>query len=580
MEDGSLCEENLSINKHDVGVGQDLQDKSSPSNVNHTKPNENPNSGQFQKSNTLLPTTHKEIFQYYKMLIAESDTTISSINSILFICKSVNRDKYGYPFKTLYDGYAEKTHNRSIEKVQKKNILLESSLKLRTNKRSYSTYKQNITKRLFSTSAYFLGSKYGRSDPTAVDYVNRGVTANSFPQEEKVMGGVKPLVLDDKLFNQSSVRDALTDDKSIKKTSKIVMENQMFNIIKDILSTSPINHETQLKIEELIFNGFKEFLDDSDNIINILGGFNSKLLSNQDFRAFIHKMMDNIPNLLKELKTSLNKKISNNKSQKTRDQITLFKIILSNLNIKDFMSIIIMTFFNVITYNMVKKEDNTGDPFFQTNLVNLSIEMGKKIVEFYIRNLYKKAFLDIKLTEFKDKLMADPSHNIIDDVEFLVYIGSGLIQIMKEGGLVEDKIVKLDTKKNQSLITVTEEVLKICGKDLVNKAIAIPFNLPMIVEPKDYINLNRLSDGGYLLNNKEIIQPLFTDNLLQTEKSSILKDNKILECINGIMKTPFKINTQLLDYILNIPGFISTDIDPPHSNLKKRTKVQEREYQK
>lgn len=352
----------------------------------------------------------------------------------------------------------------------------------------------------------------------------------------------------------------------------------MFNIIKDILSTSPLNHETQLKIEELIFNGFKEYFDDSDNIINILGGFNSKLVSNQEFIAFIHKTMDNIKILLRELKTSLNKKISNNKTKKTRDQTTLFKIILSNLNIKDLISVIIMTFFNVITYNMVKKEDKTGDPFFQTNLVNLSIDMGKRTVDFYIRSLYKNASLDLKLTEFKDKLKADPSHNIIDDVEFLVYIGSGLILIMKESGLVEDKIVKIDRKKNQSLIT--EEVLKICGKDIVNKAIAIPFNLPMIVEPKNYINLKRLSDGGYLLNNKEIIQPLFTENLLQTEKSSILKDNKILESINGIMKTPFKINTQLLDYILNTPGFITPSQDPPYSNLKKRTKVQEKEYQK
>lgn len=221
----------------------------------------------------------------------------------------------------------------------------------------------------------------------------------------------------------------------------------MFNIIKDILSTSPLNHETQLKIEELIFNGFKEYFDDSDNIINILGGFNSKLVSNQEFIAFIHKTMDNIKILLRELKTSLNKKISNNKTKKTRDQTTLFKIILSNLNIKDLISVIIMTFFNVITYNMVKKEDKTGDPFFQTNLVNLSIDMGKRTVDFYIRSLYKNASLDLKLTEFKDKLKADPSHNIIDDVEFLVYIGSGLILIMKESGLVEDKIVKIDRKQ-------------------------------------------------------------------------------------------------------------------------------------
>lgn len=534
-EIGSVSEENLSknIQEYDtVGVCKEFIDKSSPLNVNPTIPEgksdeyrvENPKSEQ-------LSNKYKDILKYYEKLTYESDKSINNINTLFIFNNYINKDKYDFPFKTIYE--IEKAKERKILKERKEKIRLEKkSSQLSINKRKYSTYNQNIEKRLFSTSSCNLLGK-------SLDRVKG---------EDKGEGKITGVY--EKVLNQSSVCDGDIEDKSDKKTSKIIMENQMFNIIKDILSNSPINDETQLKIEELIFNGFKEFLEDSDNIINILGGFNSKLLSNQEFRVFIHNTMDNIKILLKELKTSLKKKISKNKTKKTRDHITLFEIILSNLNIKDLISIIIMTFFNIITYNMVKKEDSTGDPFFQTNLVNLSINMGKNIVEFYIRNLYKKASLnDIKLTDFKDKLKGDLSHKTIDDVEFLVYIGSGLIQIMKEGGLVEDKIVKIDTKKNQSLITVSEEVLKICGKDLVNKAIAIPLNLPMIVEPKDYKNLNKLSDGGYLLNNKEIIQPLFTENLLQTEKSSILKENKILECINGIMKIPFKINTKLLDYI-------------------------------
>lgn len=49
-----------------------------------------------------------------------------------------------------------------------------------------------------------------------------------------------------------------------------------------------------------------------------------------------------------------------------------------------------------------------------------------------------------------------------------------------------------------------------------------------------------------------------------------MKDNKIIECLNEIMKITFKINTQLLEYILNNPGFISSDLNPPYSNQKKK----------
>lgn len=150
---------------------------------------------------------------------------------------------------------------------------------------------------------------------------------------------------------------------------------------------------------------------------------------------------------------------------------------------------------------------------------------------------------------------------------------------MKESGLIEDKVIGIEGKRNISLITLTEEVLQLLGEDMVHKPLAIPMNLPMIVEPKDYKDLDSLSDGGYLLNNEEVIHSLFSSNLLQTGKTRILKNNKIIESINGIMKVAFKINTQLLDYILNNPGFLSQDINPPYSDLKKRNKAQEREYQ-
>lgn len=554
------------------------------SNGDHIRQNDNKSVAVAEKKvvgnsnyqTCVVVKNFEKLIKNHKELVMECDIIISNINELLTnspFWKFLS--KYNIPFKSL--NQIDQINNRKLIKLAKKNKRLEV-LSHKKNKRMYSSYINSIEKRNFSTSSSVFTSQGSCEVGGTLAMAVQSVTSNSslVPSVygDRGEGG------DNKVYNQSSVSNVINKDKNIKDTSKIVMQNQMFNIIKDILSTNPINHETQLKIEELVFNGFKELLSDSDSIVKILGGFNSKLVSNHKFRAFVYNTIDNIKILLKELKHSLNKNVTKNKTKKARDQIILFEIILSNIDIKDLISTMITSFFNILTYNMVKKEDETGDYFFQTSLVNISIEIGKKIVGFYVRKLYKDACLYINLTEFKDKLMTDPSHNIIDNTEFLVFIGSGLIQIMKESGLVEDKVVKVESKKNQSLITITSEVLDLCGEDLVNKAIAIPLNLPMIVEPKEYININSLCDGGYLLNNKEIIHSLFTDNLLQTEQSSVIKDNKIIECLNGIMKIPFKINTQLLEYILNNPGFVSFDINPPYSNLKKRNKVQEREYQK
>lgn len=358
------------------------------------------------------------------------------------------------------------------------------------------------------------------------------------------------------------------------------MENKMFALIHEILSTHPINKDTQLKIEELVFNGFKELYSEPKTIVEVFGGFNSKLLSNHQFLTFIHDTTNNIKASLKRLKDSIQHDASKNKSKKAKMYVQLLDSILLNVDTRDFISIIISSFLKIVTYNMVNECNDSGEYYYKTSLTSLSINLGTKTVDYYIRNLYKNSSKDVKLKEFKDKLIEGPLHTVLEETECLVYIGGKFIQIMKECGLVEDKITGIEAKKNVTIITLTDEVLKLLGGDIVHKALDIPLNLPMIVEPKDYKDLKNLSDGGYLLNNEEMIQLLFTnENILQAGKTSII-DNKVIESINGLMKVPFKINTELLDYILTNPGFISLDSDPPYSDLNKRTKRQEKDYQR
>jgi len=81
----------------------------------------------------------------------------------------------------------------------------------------------------------------------------------------------------------------------------------------------------------------------------------------------------------------------------------------------------------------------------------------------------------------------------------------------------------------------------------------IPQKLPMVCEPKDYVysltnpKINKL--GGYLLNDV-----YYTNSLIKPRrgyaKQTVLKEgNVIVSMVNGLSKTPYKINTDTLKYI-------------------------------
>ena len=68
---------------------------------------------------------------------------------------------------------------------------------------------------------------------------------------------------------------------------------------------------------------------------------------------------------------------------------------------------------------------------------------------------------------------------------------------MESCDLVEQKI-NSNRIESVTLLRLTNEVSALLGKN-VNKAIAIPLNLPMIVKPKRY---SFEEYGGYLLNGE------------------------------------------------------------------------------
>lgn len=71
----------------------------------------------------------------------------------------------------------------------------------------------------------------------------------------------------------------------------------------------------------------------------------------------------------------------------------------------------------------------------------------------------------------------------------------------------------------------------------------------MVCEPKDYIystNVRENKLGGYLLNDIYYTDYIFNDKIGYGKLTVLNDNNKIVDMVNGLSKTPYKVNTDTL----------------------------------
>lgn len=79
----------------------------------------------------------------------------------------------------------------------------------------------------------------------------------------------------------------------------------------------------------------------------------------------------------------------------------------------------------------------------------------------------------------------------------------------------------------------------------------MPYKIPMLVEPNKYgIVKGKEILGGYLLNDKEFTSPLIIKNSEWKDQSLIQEKNIIYDTINNISSVGYKINIQVLNFIM------------------------------
>jgi len=300
--------------------------------------------------------------------------------------------------------------------------------------------------------------------------------------------------------------------------------------------------------------------------------------------------------LVVEFKLYLNKhKNYLNKNSKLNDISTIeintkvklmdgifIKDIFNKVDLDDIVNLMLMTLFKIVTLEGVYNNDS-DDKNISTSLTNITINLGRDVCNMYINTLYKKHKKDNLISDnyyskFKTDLFNNPIYDRLTTDEFLVQLGSRLMEIMFTCEVLETKIIKPSKNESRQVLMLNENVSSLLPRK--NTVILAPLKLPMIVKPKFYTE-NKL--GGYLLNDDMYTENMIIDKVAYKYTSKILKDNIIYKTINNMSSTPFKVNKDLLDYLLRHNSehqlLISPDYVHKYEKVKSRTKSQEKEYQ-
>ena len=363
----------------------------------------------------------------------------------------------------------------------------------------------------------------------------------------------------------------------------------LFTNIRNFLDSNPVNESTQLEVEKFLFNQYKLWDTYQQNKSHSILGIDVSKFSSK-FKDYCLKLVGDFKVYLNKHKDYLNKnsKISDlsvvekNSKVKLKDDIFI-KDIFNTVHLDDMVNIMLITLFKVVTFEGVYDNDSDSDNQIPSSLTNNSINLGKDLCNLYIHSLYLKHKRDTKNPEnyyskFKTDLFNNTVYERVTNDEFLVLLGSRLMEIMFTCEVLKTKVIKPSKNESRLVLILDENISSLLPRK--NVVITAPLKLPMIIKPKPYTE-NKL--GGYLLNDDMYTEEMIIDKVAYKEKSKVLKDNIIYNTINNMSSTPFKVNKDLLEYLLINNSehklLISPDYVHMYENVKKRTKSQEKEYQ-
>ena len=213
-------------------------------------------------------------------------------------------------------------------------------------------------------------------------------------------------------------------------------------------------------------------------------------------------------------------------------------------------------------------------------VVNFCSTLGEDL----IRNYYYYKYLNVKSIREKDKKYSlsnwkSENRNLLDifeDNTVVFSIGSVLLGWMIHCKLLDKNIITISKKERVNIVILT----KILSDTITNRRVYnIPKKLPMIVPPKLY---TKEQLGGYLLNDELITNSLVRKKWSNKHISEITEENIIYTVVNKISSIGYKINKDVLEFILSHNDYLKGEmIDPNYTHplleKSKLTKVEKLE---
>lgn len=435
-------------------------------------------------------------------------------------------------------------------------------------------------------------------------YINdRKFYSTSNGVNEGVLSTKKNLIMSSSTGNGNSILLKTNQFKPISSKDPSLF---LHSNITDIMKNNPINENTQRLIERFLMDQFEKLVDinevskkDTGNLLSVdinmfSGKFKEYCVYKQgEIKSYIKNLIDKLNN-----DTKLDKDVNQIKSKIDIFNF-YFKLIINEIKYSEIQSCLFYSLFKVVSFNGMIQSDNyvkSNISYDCTSVLNINLYIGKYLTNKYYKNLYEKYLKTIttgnvngkgskqekiSLTEFKKSyLKKDNKNSLINEDEFFLHIGSKLLEILLVSDMITIKVLTLKENKSQSVLVCNKEIDSLLERK--NPVSILPQFLPMIVKPKPYSTYK--SFGGYLLNGEDYESHLITDKLAYGIPSEVEDNSVLLPSINNLMNTPFKVNKELLKYLVENNNIHNLLIDPDYDHelgkKSKRTKYEEKEFQR
>ena len=359
---------------------------------------------------------------------------------------------------------------------------------------------------------------------------------------------------------------------SINNLKSLTEDSIIYKRLEILISKSPINYETQLKIEEFLLDFHYVSIDSNKDV-----PIDYTLINKNLTELLISKKhtLIKVVNNFKELQLE-NKKLISRSNEKTKSRHYL-SIILKQVDNDVFVSIIYGRLMRIITY--YNKYNSTRH--------NIMLDIFHNILEHLIREFYYNLYSKLKATKENFTLFEWKADNrdlieIFEDNTLKTNIGGIIVDWIIESNLVQSKTIILGTKEKHNIIIPSNEILNTI-EDQDTKLMHLPLKIPMIVKPKPYyrdIINNKIVErlGGYLLNDIKTTNHLLIDKWNLKECSKIQDENVVYDLVNNMSGIGYKINRDVLNFIyvygVKYGLIIDKSIENPLHTKSKLTKAE------